>query len=53
MCVASGQRWLEATDEDSIISGRTFAVTQAPVFWIDFDNGTRRTDERIDAFSDA
>lgn len=51
VCVASGQRWLEATDDDGIMPGRTFAVTQAPVLWIDFDNGTRRTDERIDAFA--
>lgn len=49
VCVAAGCKWLEPLDRQS--AGNTFAVTQAPTFWIDFDNGTRRTDERIDAFA--
>lgn len=53
ICIASGGRWLEAMPNDGVQPGKTFAVTQAPVLWIDFDNGTRRTDERIDAFAKA
>lgn len=51
VCIASGSKWLEAMTTDS--AGHTFATSQAPVFWIDFDNGNRRTDERIDAFAKA
>jgi hypothetical protein len=49
VCVAAGQRWLEPIP-GATGPMATFNVDQAPVFWIDFDNGTRRTDERIDAF---
>lgn len=48
-CVASGQRWLEPLPGELSSPGLSFRVEQAAVFWIDFDNGTRRTDERIDA----
>jgi len=55
ICVASGQRWLDAMSlpAANVKPGVTFAVKQAPVLWIDFDNGTRRTDERVDAFARA
>jgi hypothetical protein len=50
VCIASGHKWLEAMpSEDN--PGITFRTEQNPVLWIDFDNGTRRTDERIDAFA--
>lgn len=51
VCVASGQPWL-----DSFAFGKpgiTIPTIQAPVLWIDFDNGLRRTDERFDAFGKA
>lgn len=51
ICVAAGRQWLEPLDTDQIQPGRTLPTTQAPVLWVDFDNGTRRTDERIDAMA--
>lgn len=51
VCVASGKRWLEALPGGKVDPGHTFATTQAPVLWADFDNGRRRTDERIEAFA--
>lgn len=51
ICVASGSKWLDLLPSDQVQPGRVFNVTQCPVLWIDFDNGTRRTDERIDAFA--
>ncbi len=48
-CVASGKEWLPGALPD----GRGITVEQSPVFWIDLDNGTRRTDERIEAVSRA
>lgn len=50
ICIASGRKWLEALPDEAN-PGITFRTEQAPVLWIDFDNGTRRTDERIDAFA--
>lgn len=49
VCVAGGIRWLEPLDSDEAQPGATFATVQAPVLWIDFDNGARRTDIRIGA----
>jgi len=49
VCVAGGIRWLEPMAADSLPPGATFATIQAPVLWIDFDNGARRTDIRIGA----
>lgn len=46
VCVASGQMWLKALPGEAFTG---FKTTQAPVMWIDFDNGKRRTDERFDA----
>lgn len=51
VCVASGQPWLESFAFGK--PGVTIATKQAPVLWIDFDNGMRRTDERFDAFGKA
>jgi hypothetical protein len=49
VCVAGGIRWLDALDSDQAQNGATFSTVQAPVLWIDFDNGARRTDIRIGA----
>ena len=51
VCVASGQPWLETFAFGK--PGITIPTIQAPVLWIDFDNGLRRTDERFDAFGKA
>jgi len=50
MCVAGGLPWLP-----SLPSGdaNPKAVVQAPVLWCDFDNGRRRTDERVEALGKA
>jgi len=52
VCVASGERWL-APLPGAIVSAPALAVQRAPVLWLDFDNGTRRTDERMEAFGRA
>lgn len=52
VCVASGASWLEPLP-GTTPSFPPLAVNQAPVLWIDFDNGTRRTDERMEAFGRA
>lgn len=44
-CIVGGQEWLPGTRAN----GKGVPVERAPVFWIDMDNGTRRTDQRIDA----
>ena len=51
VCVAAGIRWLDPLDTDRVKPGRTFITTKCPILWIDFDNGTRRTDERFDAMA--
>lgn len=48
-CVVAGSDWLPGTSGN----GRGIKTNQGPVFWVDMDNGTRRTDERIDAVSRA
>lgn len=53
VCVAAGLKWLEALPVDEVEHGTTFGTLQAPVLWIDFDNGVRRTDERFSAFAKA
>lgn len=53
VAIASGGRWLEPLPTSDREPGVTFATTQATVLWIDFDNGIRRTDERIEAFARA
>lgn len=49
VCIAGGTKWLESMPDGNTIPGITFAVNQAPVLWVDFDNGRRRTRERIAA----
>lgn len=51
VCVATGTPWLDAPNDSSV--SRNYATLQAPVLWIDFDNGRRRTHERFDAFGKA
>lgn len=48
LCVAAGLPWL--ADEKGMDG---YATTQAPVIWVDFDNGRRRTHERFDAIGQA
>lgn len=43
--VAAGTAWMPG--------GVALPCMQAPVLWVDMDNGTRRTDERIDAVARA
>lgn len=49
-CIAGGKPWLPPLGGQTIKPRETM---QAPVFWLDFDNGRRRTDERIEAFARA
>lgn len=51
-CVVSGRPWLEPLPGKQFDDG-PFLTTQSPALWLDFDNGTRRTDERIEAFANA
>lgn len=48
VCVAGGLRWLASTGADDSVS---FSTVQAPVMWIDADNGVRRTHERFEALA--
>src|SRR5690606_14690163 len=52
-CVAAGTPWLAPMPGDSVKPGLTLNTTQAPVLWIDYDNGVRYVDERFDALSKA
>src|SRR5690606_1388399 len=52
-CVAAGTPWLAPMPGDSVKPGLTLKTTQAPVLWIDYDNGVRYVDERFDALSKA
>ncbi len=47
ICVAAGLPWLAPLPN---ANGLPFQTKQAPVLWLDFDNGQNRTDERFDAF---
>lgn len=50
LCVAAGKTWLDPLPNDAHnIPGVTFITHQAPAMWIDFDNGPRRTSERVGA----
>lgn len=48
-CVVAGNDWLPG----SAVNGQGIKVQQTPVFWLDMDNGTRRTDERMEAVARA
>jgi len=52
LCVAAGIPWLDSppTARNQVIAKPTVSV---PVLWLDFDNGTRRTHDRIDALASA
>jgi len=49
MCIAMGEPWLTGL----VNTGQNIKTTQCNVLWIDFDNGKRRTDERLDAIGKA
>jgi len=49
VCVAGGTPWLpEAMDNAGALA---LTTTLGKVLWVDFDNGARRTDERIEALA--
>ena len=48
VCVAAGEVWLAAL-EGAEMGGISFATKQAPVLWLDFDNGKKRTHHRMAA----
>lgn len=50
VCVAGGLNWLTPTQGSENLSRQ---VKRCPVLWCDFDNGSRRTDERFDALGTA
>lgn len=47
VCVAMGKPWLEKAAWSE--SGRSIPTTQAPILWVDFDNGAKRTLDRFKA----
>jgi hypothetical protein len=51
VCTAAGVEWLPAAPWQPREAGIT--IRQAPVMWCDFDNGTRRTDDRFAALGRA
>lgn len=53
VCVASGQPWLSGLPTEDGSSVKAFRTIKAPVLWIDYDNGARRTDERFEALAKA
>jgi hypothetical protein len=48
VCVAAGKVWLEPLPGDAL-GGVSFVTKQAPVLWLDFDNGKKRTRRRMAA----
>lgn len=51
LCVAAGKPWLEGLpDQDEI---KAFTCQQAPVLWVDVDNGLDRTERRFAALGKA
>lgn len=53
VAIVAGAKWLEPLPTSTSEPGVTFVTSQAAVLWVDFDNGIRRTDERIEAFARA
>ena len=54
VCVAAGQNWLTpAPWQNTGNTGPGIATRQAPVVWLDFDNGTSRTHNRFEALGRA
>lgn len=50
LCVASGSDWLPSAEG---ANATPFKTVQAPVLWVDFDNGKDLTHERIEALARA
>jgi len=46
-CVVSGRDWMPGLFDN----GSGVPVKKSPIFWLDMDNGTRRTDERFEALA--
>lgn len=53
ICVAAGRWWLPPPPNDKSGAVQPFKVTQMPALWLDFDNGARRTGNRLAAFARA
>lgn len=53
IAIAAGGRWLEPLPNSDREPGVTFQTLQAPVLWVDFDNGEGATDGRMEAFARA
>lgn len=53
ICVAAGRGWLPPLPHDKSGAVQPFKTQPAPVLWLDFDNGTRRTGNRLAAFARA
>ena len=51
VCLASGVTWLEPLPSDKTGSIKPIPTVQTGVLWLDFDNGQRRTLDRVAAFS--
>lgn len=51
LCVAAGQPWLTSLPGQLDATARETVLM--PVFWLDFDNGSRRMDERVEALAKA
>ncbi|MEL7643586.1 MAG: AAA family ATPase, partial [bacterium] len=49
MCIASGRDWLQPLPHEAGTI-KPKPVMQAPVLWMDFDNGKNRTLNRFEAF---
>jgi hypothetical protein len=47
VCTAAGLPWLEPLPGQTV---RPFQTISTPALWVDFDNGPRRTHERLEAF---
>jgi hypothetical protein len=50
LCVAAGLDWLPPRPDNTVLPIKTVPVS---VMWVDFDNGTRRTHDRIEALAKA
>lgn len=53
VCVASGREWLPPLPHDKSGAIQPIKTTPYPVLWLDFDNGARRTGNRLAAFARA
>lgn len=53
VCVAAGREWLPPLPHDKSGAVRPFKTMAVPTLWLDFDNGARRTGNRLAAFARA